>query len=230
MIHGKIGAALAGAMLLVACASSRVHDQGLSDFDQGRYEVGLQKLAEAQASDPGNIAFKADLQGRREEAVQKLIAEGDKARAAGNIGVADTAYRRVLSIESGNDRAAKGLAGLAADQRHALALKDAQQSVKNGDYDGAQALIRAMLAEDPGYAPAAALRAQIDAARGPVTVTPKLRTRDDRPVTLQFRDAPTKMIFEVLSRQTGINFIFDKDIKSDGKTCLLYTSPSPRDS
>ena len=221
MIHGKIGAALAGAMLLVACASSRVHDQGLSDFDQGRYEVGLQKLAEAQASDPGNIAFKADLQGRREEAVQKLIAEGDKARAAGNIGVADTAYRRVLSIESGNDRAAKGLAGLAADQRHALALKDAQQSVKNGDYDGAQALIRAMLAEDPGYAPAAALRAQIDAARGPVTVTPKLRTRDDRPVTLQFRDAPTKMIFEVLSRQTGINFIFDKDIKSDGKTTIF---------
>jgi general secretion pathway protein D len=54
-----------------------------------------------------------------------------------------------------------------------------------------------------------------------VAVTPKLRTRDDRPVTLQFRDAPTKMVFEVLSRQTGINFIFDKDIKSDGKTTIF---------
>ena len=65
------------------------------------------------------------------------------------------------------------------------------------------------------------LRQRIDAARGPVAVTPKLRTRDDRPVTLQFRDAPTKMVFEVLSRQTGINFIFDKDIKSDGKTTIF---------
>jgi general secretion pathway protein D len=221
LIHGRIGAILAGALLLVACASSRLHDQGVSDFDQGRYEAGLQKLAEAQARDPGNIVYKADLQGRREEAVQKLIGEGDKARAAGDAAVAETAYRRVLAIEGGNDRAAKGLAGLAADQRHAMALKDAQQHAKDGDYDAAEALIRAMLAEDPGYAPATALRAQIDAARGPITVTPKLRTRDDRPVTLQFRDAQTKMVFEVLSRQTGINFIFDKDIKSDGKTTIF---------
>ena len=29
------------------------------------------------------------------------------------------------------------------------------------------------------------------------------------------------MVFEVLSRQTGINFIFDKDIKSDGKTTIF---------
>jgi len=66
-----------------------------------------------------------------------------------------------------------------------------------------------------------ALRARVDAARGPVTVTPRLRTRDNRPVTLQFRDAQTKMVFEVLSRQTGINFIFDKDVKSDSKTTIF---------
>jgi general secretion pathway protein D len=58
-------------------------------------------------------------------------------------------------------------------------------------------------------------------ARGPANVTPRLRTRDNRPVTLQFRDAQTKMVFEVLSRQTGINFIFDKDIRSDGKTTIF---------
>ena len=40
-------------------------------------------------------------------------------------------------------------------------------------------------------------------------------------MTLQLRDAPTKMVFEVLSRQTGINFILDKDVKSDGKTTIF---------
>ena len=29
------------------------------------------------------------------------------------------------------------------------------------------------------------------------------------------------MVFEVLSRETGINFILDKDIKSDGKTTIF---------
>jgi general secretion pathway protein D len=220
-IRGKLGVTLLSAVLLAACESSRMHERGLGEVEQGQYEAGLQKLSEAQSRDPANIVYKADLQARREEAVVKLIAEGDKARAAGDAAAAEQAYRRVLTIEGGNDRAAKGLAGLAADQRHALVLKDAQQDLKNGDFDGAESLVSAMLSEDPGYAPATALRAQIDATRGPVTVTPRLRTRDDRPVTLQFRDAPTKMVFEVLSRQTGINFIFDKDIKSEGKTTIF---------
>jgi general secretion pathway protein D len=44
---------------------------------------------------------------------------------------------------------------------------------------------------------------------------------NDAPVTLQFRDANTQMVFEVLSRQTGINFIFDKDVRRDGKTTIF---------
>ena len=40
-------------------------------------------------------------------------------------------------------------------------------------------------------------------------------------MTLQLRDAPTKMVFEVLQRETGINFILDKDVKSDGKTSIF---------
>jgi general secretion pathway protein D len=220
-IHVRVGAALFGALLLAACASSRLHEQGVSEFEQGRYEIGLQKLAEASQKDPGNFSYRIDLQARREEAIQKLISEGDKARAAGDAAAAATAYRRVLSIQAGNYRAAKGLAAVEADQRHAQLAAEAQKSLERGDLDDADTKVRAMLTEDPGYAPATALRAAIDAARGPVNVTPRLRTRDDRPVTLQFRDAPTKMVFEVLSRQTGINFIFDKDIRSDGKTTIF---------
>ena len=38
---------------------------------------------------------------------------------------------------------------------------------------------------------------------------------------LQLRDAPTKMVFELLQRETGINFILDKDVKSDSKTTIF---------
>ncbi len=92
--------------------------------------------------------------------------------------------------------------------------------------DMAETRIGAILNEDPGFGPALALQNKLESARGPVNMTPKLRTRDNRPVTLQFRDAQTKMVFEVLSRQTGINFIFDKDIKSDGKT-TIYVQDVP---
>jgi general secretion pathway protein D len=218
--------ALGSTLLVASCASSRLHQQGLDEFEQGRYEVALQKLDQAVSSEPGNLTYKLDLKGRHDEAVQKLIAEGDRARAAGQADVAESSYRRVLAIENGNDRARRGLEGVDADRRHAQLVAQAQQDIKNSDTEQADARLRSVLAEDPGYAPATALRTKIDAARGPVTVTPRLRTRDNRPVTLQFRDAATKMVFEVLSRQTGINFIFDKDVKSDGKT-TIYVQDVP---
>ena len=217
----RIGIALVSALLVVSCASSRLHSQGVEEFDQGRYETGLQKLEQAVANDPANLTYKIDLKGRHEEAVQKLIAEGDKLRVSGDAAAAEAAYKRVLAIESGNERARKGFEGVAADRRHAQNVAEAAQEFQQGSSDQADARLSAVLSEDPGFAPATALRAKIDAARGPITVTPKLRTRDNRPVTLQFRDAQTKMVFEVLSRQTGINFIFDKDIKSDGKTTIF---------
>ena len=217
----RIGVALVSALLVVSCASSRMHSQGLDEFDQGRYETSLQKLEQAVVSDPGNLTYKLDLKGRHEEAVQKLVAEGDKARANGDAAAAAAAYKRVLAIEGGNSRAAKGLEGVEADRRHAQSVATAATDFQQGNADQADTRLSGVQSEDPGYAPATALRAKIDAARGPVTVTPKLHTRDNRPVTLQFRDAQTKMVFEVLSRQTGINFIFDKDIRSESKTTIF---------
>jgi general secretion pathway protein D len=75
--------------------------------------------------------------------------------------------------------------------------------------------------ENPGYGAARDLAAEINAARGPITVAPRLKTRENHKVTLQLRDAPTKMVFEVLSRETGINFILDKDVKGDTKTTIF---------
>jgi general secretion pathway protein D len=223
---GGICVALVVTVLIVACATTRLHQEGIEDFDHGRYELGLQKLEQASAADPSNLTYKLDVKSRHAEAIQKLITAGDKARATGDLDMAAASYQRVLTIESPQGRATKALEGVEADRRHAQTFALAQQDLKDGNADLADARLSGILAEDPGYAAATALRTKIAASRGPVMIAPKLRTRDNRPVTLQFRDAQTKMVFEVLSRQTGINFIFDKDIKSDGKT-TIYVQDVP---
>src|SRR5205823_14329424 len=45
--------------------------------------------------------------------------------------------------------------------------------------------------------------------------------RHDRAVSPELRDASTKIVCETVARQTGLNFIFDKDVKSDGKTTIF---------
>ena len=209
------------AVLLGGCAADRLHREGLAAVENGNYEQGVQELREAVRKDPGNLAFRLDLRAHEDQAVPQLISAGDSARSAGRRDDAATAYRRVLTIQPTNDRALRGLEGVVADQRHSTAIAAAEKDVAGNELDRAETAVRGVLAEDPGFAPAVALAGKIDAARGPVKVTPKLKTKDNRPVTLQFRDANTKMVFEVLSRQTGINFIFDKDIKGDGKTTIF---------
>jgi general secretion pathway protein D len=206
---------------LVGCASSQLHTEGLSNVQEGRYEEGLEKLKQAAAKSPGNAMYRLDLKTKREEAIRSLIATADRARSTGALDEAESLYRRALGIEAGNDRAQRGLEMLARDRRHAEIMVQALRDFDQDRLDEADARVRTVLAENPGFGPAINLRTKIDAARGPRNVTPRLKTRDNRPVVLQFRDASTKMVFEVLARQTGINFIFDKDIKSDGKTTIF---------
>jgi general secretion pathway protein D len=209
------------AALLLGCAADRLHHEGLAEVERGNYEAGVSKLADAVAQDPKNMMYKLDLTARREDSIQKLMSAGDALRTAGQYDAAASTYRRVLAIDSANTRALRGIDGVETDRRHAGMVGEAAKDFGRKDYDGADAILRNVLNEDSGFAPATALSAKINVARGPMNVAPRLKTRNNTKVTLQFRDAPTKMVFEVLARQTGINFVLDKDVKSDSKTTIF---------
>ena len=49
---------------------------------------------------------------------------------------------------------------------------------------------------------------------------PKLVAALAKPVSIEFRDASLKQIFEVPARTSGINFVFDKDVKTDQPTTI----------
>src|ERR1700675_2813178 len=219
-LRNLLGMLLSAAMLL-GCAATQLHRDGLAEVERGNYEAGVSKLAEAVAQDPKNMMFRLDLTARREDSIQKLISAGDALRTAGQYDTAVTTYRRVLTIEAGNQRALHGIDAVETDRRHAGMVGEAFKDFERKDYDGADAILRTVLTEDSGFGPATALAAKINAARGPMNAGPRLKSRNNAKVTLQFRDAPTKMVFEVLARQTGINFVLDKDVKSDSKTTIF---------
>lgn len=208
-------------VLAAGCATDRLRHEGFKAFEQGAYEEAIANLEQAVRNDPSDLELRLELRTRRETAVQRLIAAAESARANGDSESAATSYHRVLTLEPGNDRALRGLENVQADRRHAERTAKAAQLFAAKQLDAAGLEVHAVLAEDPGFAPATALLAKIELARGPIAAVPRLKTRDDRPVSLQFRDAPTKMVFEVLARQTGLNFIFDKEVKSDGKTTIF---------
>ncbi|HEY3655521.1 MAG TPA: secretin N-terminal domain-containing protein [Steroidobacteraceae bacterium] len=217
----KLLGILLSSALLWGCAATQLHRHGLADIERGDYEAGVAQLAEAVKQEPNNLTFKLDLTARREASIEKLISAGDALRGGGQLDAAVATYRRVLSIEPGNAPALRGIEGVEADRRHGAMVNEAAKAFDRKDYDAADAVLRSVLNEDAGFGPAQALAAKINLARGPVNVAPRLKAHNNAKVSLQFRDAPTKMVFEVLARQTGINFILDKDVKSDAKTTIF---------
>jgi len=208
--------------LLVSCATGRIaHNEGLAASQRGDFELSIERLEEAVRLDPDNVTYRIDLRRIREQTVHSLIADAEAARAGGDYASAEQYYQRVLVVEARNGRALRGIETLEDDRRHRAATEQAEKSFDAGDVAAAKAKLRPVLAEDPGFQQARLLLDRIHAAEPPISAAPVLRTLNNAPVTLQFRDADTQMVFEVLARQTGINFIFDKDTSRDGKTTIF---------
>src|SRR5258706_2776322 len=150
------------AALLLGCAADKLHRDGLAEVERGNYESGVSKLADAGPQYPKNMMYKLDLTARREGSIQKLISAGDALRTAGQYDAAVSTYRRVLVIDSANTRALRGIDGVGTDRRHAGMVGEAAKDFERKDYDGADAILRNVLNEDSGFAPARALPARLN--------------------------------------------------------------------
>ncbi|HMA10223.1 MAG TPA: secretin and TonB N-terminal domain-containing protein, partial [Ramlibacter sp.] len=151
-----------------------------------------------------------------------LLAGADSARLAGDFAGAAQGYQRVLGLSPRNARALEALRAI--EQRGNLVemQKQAQAAFARGDLELAEKQLAAVLALDPHAQDALALRKNIEAQRARAgSPYPRLKTKFSRPVTLEFRDANLKMILDVLSRTTAINFILDKDVKPDLKSTIF---------
>ena len=140
--------------LVVGCAADRLHRDGLAAIEKGQYESGVALLTEAAHSDPRNMTYRLDLETQREVAIHQLIGLAGNARSAQQLDVAAQDYKRALSIDPNTDRAQHGLAGLEGDAHHAEVVAQARKDFERKDYDAAEAKLRSVLNENPGYGPA----------------------------------------------------------------------------
>jgi len=223
-------AALALAVTLAGCAGEAVYREGLKLIDEGQYEQGLTKLEEATKAAPTENRYRMALVTNRTLAAERLIAMALAAESQGRFTEAEALYRRALGVDPNNPRAAENLRILEKLEAQNAVLKQAQAAFGKKDYQEAATLTAGILQSNPRHKGALALMAEIDKARvKEVTTLPQLKSRFTKPVTLEFRDANIKMVFDVLSRTSGINFIFDKDVKGDAKVTIYVRNVAVED-
>src|SRR2546423_15657415 len=113
------------------------------------------------------------------------------------------------------------------DRRHAAILEEARSAFKKSDWDGTTALVRRILIENPNHRAALDLQRQVNERLArELTAAPSLRASLKKPVTLQFRDANLRTVFEALSRTSGINVLLDKDVRADVQNPIFVKDTS----
>lgn len=219
---------LSGALLLGGCATNQTFQEGQELLAEGRTEEGLARLEQAVQQAPTNARYRAYLATQRERAVNRLLAAAASARLNGRFDEAEALFQQARHLDPKDRRIAAGLDALAADRRHAVLLDDAQRLFDLNQLEKAQEPLRRILAEDPRHRPARLLLRRIEERQvgRDLTTSPQIKSRLLRPITLEFRDADVKAMFEVISRSSGINFIFDRDVRPDLKASIFVKKVS----
>jgi general secretion pathway protein D len=222
---------LCAALAIAGCATTNpAFMEGRSLIESGNVEQGLARLEEATRAEPGNQEYRTYYYRQRDLAIHRYLGLAESARSANSLDAAEASYRRILALDSANSRATAGLEALQLERRHGDLMRQAEESFKQGNHDAAHARAREILAENPAHREAHALVRRIEQqALRAATESPQLSAALRKPITLEFRDAPLRSVFELISKHTGLNFIFDRDVKPEVKTTVFVKNTSIQD-
>src|SRR5579859_2471822 len=213
-------ALLSVVLLLAGCAAEEAYHDGVTLMDQGRPEESMAKFEEALAREPHDVQYRSAWLAAREHALVQSVEQADKLAGKGAYEEARRLYRHALSLDPAYERAIDGLAALDARIRQAALLDEADTALTKGQSDVAAQKVARVLTEAPNDPRALGIKRKLE-ARQPEPAVQKLADSYKKPITIEFKDVSLKQVFEVLSHSSGLNFLFDKDVKTDQHTSIF---------
>ena len=222
MKHFPLTLACVAALLLSACANPALRDaQALSQA--GQHEAALAQLQGALKQQKDDRELRIAVLKQTDTTVAYLIYQADVARAAGRLDEVEAVLKRLEAAAPEHPRAVWLRSEVDRLKRHQRLLSEAQQSFDAGTYERAEVTLRTILSEDLGNTSARSMLTRVEELRANQTrqvSTLQLATAG-KPITLEFREASLRTVFESLARAANVNFVFDKDVRGDAKVTLF---------
>ncbi|MYN11456.1 secretin N-terminal domain-containing protein [Pseudoduganella aquatica] len=209
------------ALALAGCAGEMAYRDGRTLVEQNKPEEGLAKFQEAITQAPNNAQFRSAYLLTRDRTAVRYLDQAERDLADGRRAPAQQAYQRVLAIDPMNERARAGLRAVETAERLEKMVASAGELAAKKDYDGARQKLNAVLAEKPAYEEARLMLRDVNDKSAQPTAEAGLSKAFKQPISIEFRDAPLKQVFEIIARRSGLNFVFDKDVKTDQKASIF---------
>ncbi|MFC3375501.1 secretin and TonB N-terminal domain-containing protein [Rugamonas sp. CCM 8940] len=208
-----------GCLLLAACGAQSIRNEAEQLLNKGNYERALKTYEDGLAQYPQNVVLRSGLISAQEAVFARLIKAATEARALGKDVVAEEITQRALVIRPNDERAKAMLLDIARDRRQNAALASARDLISKGFAERATLVIESALKDSPRNAELLALQRQLELDAKQFELG-GARLSEVRPVSLDFREANLRMVLEVLTRNSGVNFVIDKDVRQDLRTTV----------
>lgn len=214
-------------LMLTGCANPAL--RSADELAQaGRHREALELIEEAGQVDPKDRDLQLARIRHRERAASQLAVQTEMLRQAGKLAEAQALLEQLKSIDPRNPRLPGLVAEVARAQRQERLLAEARSALQAGRLDHAEARARDILGESPSHPAARQLLLQLaerqskEGAGLPTELAPAFQ----RPVTLEFRDAPLRNVFEALARTSNLNFVFDREVRADSRVTVYLKNVS----
>ncbi|MBX3660721.1 MAG: general secretion pathway protein GspD [Ramlibacter sp.] len=222
--YTRLGGCLALVALVSACAQM-YRNEADKDLREGRYEAAIAGLQDGLKQYPDSTLLRAGLLTAREDAVARLIDQAIRERAAGKMEAASQTLTRAKALAPGNQRLTALELELDQEESIRAIVAEARALASANQHARALSKIEAALHANPRQPALLAVQRQLEAgARTQTESSGRRALAESRPVSLDFRGAPLSTLLDAITRGSGVNFILDKDVKTETRSTIFIKS------
>lgn len=214
--------------LLSGCSAGTAFRSGQEYARQGDYDAAVAEFNKATAKRPESHEYRMHLEETRTKAAAEHLRRGRALAAAERFSEAADAFRMTLHFAPSLQIAESELKQIEQRQTVRQLIDEAEGFYQARLFAQARTNLRQALQISPNDQRALALLEQLK--KEPVVVMDgiELDVVSGQPINLQFQNANIRDVFKILSTLSGINFIFDEDVRARQVSILLEDVSFPQ--
>ena len=207
--------------LTAGCAGRRAFLSGEELAQKGNYDQAVAHFFQAVQKDPQNAEYRINLTNAREKAAWNHLKKGRDQLKDQNLEAAAAEFEAAAALNPELVSASQELKLLKQRMEAKKLLSEAGDFLQERKLPQAKDAVDQALELTPGNPNALGLLQKIKKQQKSVVDGYELDVSSEKPITLKFKDTDIHDVFNILSRLSGINFIFDEDIRPQKVTVFL---------
>ncbi len=212
---------LVAVFLLGACSSYQAYKKAETLMAQGKFDEAITYYNKALSEKPGEVEYSIKLSRAKDAAAQFHFQKGKKLFEENSLTEAEKELNLALVLDPTFKRAAQLLQDIKIRKEALESLERAKTFAAANNIKDAIKEAKKAYSLNPSLEEAKKLADELSRTGLKSPLEYELNIKSTKPITLKFKDGNLKDIFEVLSKLSGINFIFDEGVKDSKVTFFV---------